>query len=100
MAEWLDGLDKKTRNYLQDKLDLLHLHGLILLNTNIMRPLKGYGGHFYEIKFSSYRIVLSHDIRNNIFMVLHGFKKKHQRETMEIEKAYSRLRDYNYRGQG
>jgi phage-related protein len=98
VAEWLSDLDKKTRNYIQDKLDLLQQHGLTLLNTNMMRPLKGYGGDFYEIKYSQYRIALYHDTINGTLVFLHGFKKEHQRESKEIEKAYSRLRDYRARG--
>jgi phage-related protein len=97
VKEWLDSLDKKTRNYIQDKLDLLKQHGLTLLNTNMMRPLKGYGGNFYEIKYSRYRIALYHDTIKSTFLLIHGFKKERQRESKEIQKAYSRLRDYQSR---
>jgi len=98
VAEWLDSLDKKTSAYVQDKIDLLQQHGLILLNTNMMRPIKGYGNNFYEIKYSNYRVVLYHETISHAFVLLHGFKKERQRESKEIEKAYSRLRDYQSRG--
>jgi mRNA-degrading endonuclease RelE of RelBE toxin-antitoxin system len=98
VAEWLDSLSKKTRNFIQDKIDSLQKHGTILLNTNMMRRLKGYGGDFYEIKYSKYRITLYHEPVNNTFILLHGFKKERKRESKEIEKAYSRLRNYQSRG--
>lgn len=97
VAEWLDSLDKKTSACVQDKIVRLQQYGLILLNTNMMKPLKGFSGDFYEIRYSKYRIVLYHETINNIFVLLHGFKKERMRETQEIETAYSRLREYQSR---
>jgi phage-related protein len=64
----------------------------------MMRPFKGYGNDFYEIKYSKYRIALYHKTLNNEFILLHGFKKERMKETREIETAYSRLREYQTRG--
>jgi phage-related protein len=64
----------------------------------MMRPIKGYGKDFYEIKYSNYRIALYHERTDQTFVLLHGFKKERQRESKEIGKAYSRLRDYQSRG--
>src|SRR3972149_2857473 len=83
VPEWLDSLDKKTREYLRDKVVRLQHHGLILLDTNMMRPIKGYCGDFYEIKFNKYRITLYHQTSSNTFILLHGFKKERMRETQE-----------------
>lgn len=98
VVEWLDELDKKTREYLRDKVVRLQQHGLTLLDTNMMRPIKGYGGNFYEIKYDKYRIVLYHDITDGTFVLLHGFKKERQRESKDIHTAYTRLHDYQSRG--
>lgn len=98
IAEWLDSLDKKTREYLRDKVVRLQQHGLILLDTNMMRPIIGHGSNFYEIKYSQFRIALYHETTRNIFVLLHGFKKERRRESREIEIAYSRLREYQFRG--
>jgi phage-related protein len=98
VAEWLDDLDKKTREYLRDKAVRLQQYGLELLETNMIRPIKGYGGDFYEIKYSQYRIAFYHDIVNGAFVLLHGFKKEHRKESKEIKIAYTRLRDYQLRG--
>jgi len=51
VAEWFDSLDKKTSKCMQDKIVRLQQHGLMLLNTSMMRPIKGYGSDFYEIKW-------------------------------------------------
>lgn len=92
VAEWLDNLDKKTSAYMQDKIVRLQQNGLVLLNTSMMEPIKGYGSDFYEIKYSKYRIALYHKTVSNTFVLLHGFKKERMRETQEIETAYYRLR--------
>jgi len=98
VAEWLDRLDRKTRNHMQDKIVRLQQRGLMLLDTSMMRPIKGYGSDFYEIKYSKHRIALYHETVSNTFVLLHGFKKERMRETQEIKTAYSRLREYQSRG--
>ncbi len=97
VAEWLDGLDKKAREYVRDKVVRLQQNGLMLLNTSMMKPLKGYVSDFYEIKYSKYRIALYHETASNTFVLLNGFKKERMRERQEIETAYSRLREYQSR---
>ena len=97
VAEWLDSLDRKTREYIRDKIVRLQQHGLMLLNTNMMRPIKGYVSNFYEIKYSKYRVTLYHETSNDNFILLHGFKKERKRESKEIEIACSRLHEYQSR---
>ncbi len=97
VAEWLDDLDKNMRLHMRDKVVRLQQNGLMLLNTSMMAPIKGYGGDFYELRYSQYRIALYHETASNIFLLLHGFKKEKQRESREIKTAYSRLREYQSR---
>jgi len=99
VAEWLDNLDKKTSAYMQDKIVRLQQNGLVLLNTSMMKPIKGYGSDFYELKYDKYRIALHHETTNDAFILLHGFKKERMRESREIGIAYSRLREYQSRRQ-
>ena len=52
VAEWLDNLDKadkKISAHMQDKIARLQQNGLVLLNSSMMKPIKGYGGDFYEL---------------------------------------------------
>jgi len=97
VAEWLDELDKNISAHMQDKLVRLQQNGLTLLKTSMMDTIKGYGGDFYELKYSKYRIALYHESASNTFVLLHGFKKERRREPREIETAYSRLREYQPR---
>lgn len=60
----------------------------------MMKPLKGCGTDFYELKYGKYRIALYYEIMSNTFILLHGFKKERKRESGEIETACSRLREY------
>jgi len=97
VADWLNDLDKNMRLHMRDKVVRLQQNGLVLLNTSMMKPIKGYGGDFYELKYSNHRIALYHEIASNTFLLLHGFKKERRRERREIETAYSRLREYQSR---
>ncbi len=54
VADWLDDLDKNMRLHMRDKVVRLQQNGLVLLNTSMMKPIKGYGGDFYELKYSNY----------------------------------------------
>jgi len=63
----------------------------------MMKPIKGYGGDFYELKYGNYRIALYHETASDTFILLHGFKKEKQRESREILTAYSKLREYQLR---
>ena len=97
VAEWLDNLDKKTGAHMLDKVVRLQQNGLMLLNTSMMTPIKGYGANFYELKYSNYRIALYHDTASDLFILLHGFKKEKRREPREIKMAHSRLCEYQSR---
>jgi len=98
VAEWLDDLDKNISAHMQDKVVRLQQNGLMLLNTSMMDSIKGYGGDFYELKYSNYRIALYYETASDTFILLHGFKKERRRESREIETAYSRLCQYQLRG--
>ena len=99
VAEWFKSLNNEIRLHMRDKVVRLQQNGLVLLNTSMMEPIKGYGGDFYEIKYSNYRIALYHETASNTFILLHGFKKERMRESREIGIAYSRLREYQSRRQ-
>ena len=98
VAEWLDALDRKARANVDDKVVRLQQHGLMLLNTNMMKSIRGYGADFYELRYSGYRVALYHDTAADHFVLLHGFKKERRRESREIETAYARLRECRSRG--
>ena len=97
-ADWLNDLAKNISALMYDKVGRLQENGLMLLNTSMMDPIKGYGGDFYELKYSNYRIALYHDTVSNTFILLHGFKKERRRERREIGIAHARLREYQSRG--
>lgn len=99
VAEWLDDLyrsDKNISAHLTDKIVRLQQHGLLLLNTKMMRTIKG-DSDFYELKYSNYRIAFYYDRAQNLFILLHGFKKERGRESNEVKTAHARLREYQSR---
>jgi phage-related protein len=98
VAEWLDGLDRNARAVVMDKVAQLEKHGLMLLRTNMMKRIQNRDKDFYELIGGRYRIALYHELISNSFILLHGFIKKRQRETREIDIARSRLHEYQSRG--
>jgi phage-related protein len=99
VAQWLDGLEANASEHVHDKIIGLQQHGLALLRTNMMKRIEGRGEDFYELRYGSYRVAVYNDTDRGCFVLLHGFKKKRRRETREIETAYSRLREFQLRGQ-
>ena len=94
VAEWRDGLDKSSRNNIGAKIGKLRLNGLELLNTNMLKRILGYEADLYELIGGRYRIATYYDRRDDKFVLLHGFKKTKQRETLQIEQARRLLHRY------
>ena len=99
VAEWLDSLDRNARAVIMDKISQLEEHGLTLLRTNMMKRIQNRDKDFYELIGGRYRIALYCEVISNSFILLHGFIKKRQRETREINIARSRLHEYQSRRQ-
>ena len=97
VAEWLDGLEINAREVIMDKVGQLEEHGLILLQTNMMKRIQNRDKDFYELIGGRCRIALYYEVIRNSFILLHGFIKKRQRETREIDIARSRLHEYQLR---
>lgn len=91
---WLNSLDNKTNANLIDKVVRLQQNGLILLKTNMLQTILGYGQNFYEIVYGDYRIAVFHDTDIETFILLHAFRKTRQREEHEIKVAYSKIQIY------
>ncbi len=99
VAEWLDSLDINARAVIMDKIGRLEEHGLTLLRTNMMKRLQNRDKDFYELIGGHCRIALYREVVSNSFILLHGFTKKKQRESREIDTARYRLREYQSRRQ-
>ncbi len=99
VTEWLDTLDRNARAVIMDKIGQLEEHGLILLQTNMMKRIQNRDKDFHELIGGRCRIALYHELISNSFVLLHGFIKKRRRETREIDIARSRLREYQSRRQ-
>lgn len=67
----------------------------MLLRTNMLTAIGGYAGDFYELKSGQLRIGVYFDRPKNMFILLHGWRKKKQRQPEDIREAFSRLKDYS-----
>jgi len=63
----------------------------------MMKRIQNRDKDFYELIGGRCRIALYHEVISITFILLHGFIKKRQRETREIDIARSRLHEYQSR---
>ena len=101
VAKWLDEVSKSDRARalgIYARIKKLSEYGLELLDTKMMSRLKGADRHFYELTPGPYRIVVYHDIKRSKFILLHGFRKKRQRQDQDIDRAKLRLENYLHKG--
>ena len=94
VAEWRDGLDKGSRANIDVKRDYLGRYGLELLGTEMLKSIFGDDQDFYELRGRQCRIAVYYDRGRNTFVLLHGFRKRRQQETREIEQARRLLHEY------
>ena len=77
-----------------DKIQKLCEEGLKLLKTNMLTSIEGYCADFYELRGLKLRIGVYLDRSRNMFILLHGWRKKRRRQARDIGIAYNRLIDY------
>lgn len=66
--------------------------GLALLNTNMMDNIED---DIYELRAGNYRVFCYYDRHSNLFLLLHGFRKRTQRTPGgQIARARSLIRQY------
>lgn len=93
LRDWLAALPKQDR-VIRQKIQKLAEEGLRLLGTNMLTTIEGYVGDFYELRVGQIRIGVYLDTFTNRFILLHGWRKKKQRQPRDIDEAFSRLEDY------
>jgi phage-related protein len=102
VANWLDGLDKRSVAKIDARIQKLREYGLKLLDTNIMKNLKTKNiknfidadRHLYELIPDPYRVIVYHNKEQSKFILLHGFRKKRQRQDRDIDQARRLLKNY------
>jgi len=97
VAKWLDEViksDPARALKIRERIIRLSEYGLELLDTNMMSRLKGAGRHLYELTPWPYRVVVYYDTIRSKFILLHGFRKKRQRQDRDINRARLRLQEY------
>lgn len=96
VSDWLDGLkasDPSAYRNILAKLDKLEIEGFKLLNTDMLKPIRGYS-NMYEVTGSRCRILGYYDEIKEVFVLLHGFMKKRQREHHQIQIGCSLADEY------
>ena len=94
LRDWIAALPKNERAIIRQKIQKLAEEGFKLLKTNMLKTIEDYGGDFYELIGGHLRIGVYFDRSKNMFILLHGWRKKRQRQPREIDKAFSKLKDY------
>ena len=102
VAKWLNEVSKSDLARalgIHARIRKLSEHGLELLDTNMMSRLKGADRHLYELTPWPYRVVVYYDTIRSKFILLHGFRKKRQRQDKDIDHARWLLKGYLRAGQ-
>lgn len=94
LRDWIASLPINERAVIREKIQKLCEEGLKLLRTKMLTTIEGYSGDFYELRGGQLRIGVHFDRSKNMFILLHGWRKKKQRQPKDIDEAFSRLRDY------
>ena len=97
VAKWLDEVfksDAAGASKIDDRIQKLRKYGLKLLSTNIMKRLSVADSYLYELIPGAYRVIVYHDTKQSKFILLHGFRKKRQRQDKDINRARRRLQEY------
>lgn len=97
VAKWLDEVFKSDvagASKIDDRIQKLGKYGLKLLATNIMKRLSVADSHLYELIPGAYRVIVYHDTKQSKFILLHGFRKKRQRQDKDIDHARRLLEEY------
>ncbi|MBW1719859.1 MAG: type II toxin-antitoxin system RelE/ParE family toxin [Deltaproteobacteria bacterium] len=105
VAKWLDELVKSDMDgavKIDARIQKLRKYGLKLLDTRIMKHLETKNmkhlivadRDLYELIPDPYRVIFYHDTKQSKFILLHGFRKKRQRQNKDIDQARRLLRKY------
>lgn len=97
--EWIN--DTRNAN-LQPSIDAriqkLNDEGLVLVNTEILKPIKGDDNDLYELrhqgKGKKWRIAVYYDRKKNVFVLLCGWRKTQEKQESYIERARRLLHEY------
>lgn len=92
-AEWIDSLDIRQQTVILAKVYKLKEEGLRLLQTHMMKRIRG-RSNLYELIGRQCRMILYYEETGDKFLLLHGFLKKRQQETREILTACNLLDEY------
>lgn len=92
-AEWLEKLEMHDRAVVKAKIQKLMDNGLELLHTNMMKPIKGDDGDFYELVAGDFRLATYFNRRKGIFFLLNGWMKKGRSQPRDIENGRQLLHE-------
>ena len=91
VAAWLDSLPPRDKKKMEARIQALSEHGLLLLDTRMLKALRGNASGLYELSCDGLRIVLCYEKSRESFVLLHGFRKQRQRERDHIDTAARRF---------
>jgi len=94
VRDWIGAIPLRERAVMRQKIQKLCEKGMELLKTNMLTTIEGYCADFYELIGGQLRIGVYLDRPKNMFILLHGWRKKRRRQPRDIGIAYNRLIDY------
>lgn len=99
--EWIENLDNSLVDSVDARLESLKREGMVLLGTKMMEVIRARRAKdrihgFYELKHTGkkWRLAVYHDMKENKFVLLRGWRKSQQRQEGDIDAARNLLLEY------
>ncbi len=95
-AKWIRDQDNSIKPSIDVRIEKLDKEGLLLKDTKMLVHIKGKDSDFYELKCISkkWRIATYYDRKQDIFVLLWGWRRTQPKQESEIEKARTLLHEY------
>jgi phage-related protein len=94
VALWLEQLSIDYRKVIEAKIVALAQYGTQLLDTKVLKLIRGSDNDFYELRGGRCRVAVFHSGIARRFVLLHGFIKTRDNERREISRARDMLHEY------
>lgn len=94
VALWLEQLPIDHRKVIEAKIVALAQYGTQLLDTKVLKPIRGNDSDFYELRGGRCRVAVFRSGVARKFVLLHGFIKTRDNERREISRARDLLHEF------
>lgn len=101
VQEWIEAQDNSIKPSIDARIEKLRMEGPLLVENGMLVPIRERPGGrivpgFYELKHSGkkWRIATYHNLSNNTFILISGWRKSRQIQEPDVQRALRLLEEY------